>query len=253
MIVEIPGAGFSIMSDSTMDQYRADTFHTKEPETLAWLDHISPGEILHDVGANIGIYSLYAARRGIHVYAYEPVPLNYYKLCCNVRLNKFENLVPVCAAISDELISIRPLFIPRVESGASGAQLQAPIDEYGKVFVPEEIAHVWTLTLWEACVVLGLVRVPSMPPTMHVKIDIDGNEYSVCDGMGRLLRAGWIASVLLELNPYNWSRQDALAFFAHHGFTTENHFNNHIRHSRHRRKGTSSEDVENIIFTRLHV
>ena len=41
-------------------QFRIDTFSTKEPETLDWIDSFSEDSILWDIGANIGLYSVYA-------------------------------------------------------------------------------------------------------------------------------------------------------------------------------------------------
>ena len=44
-------------------RYRAESFSSKEPETATWLESISEGAILWDVGANIGPYSIYAAKK----------------------------------------------------------------------------------------------------------------------------------------------------------------------------------------------
>src|SRR5690348_10867014 len=51
-------------------KYRADTFSSKEPETLAWIDSLPTGSTLWDVGANVGLYSCYAAKaRNCRVFA----------------------------------------------------------------------------------------------------------------------------------------------------------------------------------------
>ena len=53
--------------------YRADTFSTKEPETLSWIDNFNSKSNFWDIGANIGIYSCYAAKKkNCNVYAFEP-------------------------------------------------------------------------------------------------------------------------------------------------------------------------------------
>ena len=43
---------------------RARTLLTKEPETILWIDDFNKDDVFWDVGANIGPYSLYAAKRG---------------------------------------------------------------------------------------------------------------------------------------------------------------------------------------------
>ena len=50
---------------------------TKEPETLDWIDTMAEGSALVDVGANVGLYSVYAAKaRKCQVYAFEPSVFN---------------------------------------------------------------------------------------------------------------------------------------------------------------------------------
>ena len=48
-------------------RYRINTFSDKEPETLSWIDSLTDNDILWDIGANIGLYSCYAAAKGIKV------------------------------------------------------------------------------------------------------------------------------------------------------------------------------------------
>src|SRR5262245_27229219 len=53
-----------------LNAFRVATFATKEPETLEWIDGMERGAVLWDVGANVGLYSCYAARaRGLRVFA----------------------------------------------------------------------------------------------------------------------------------------------------------------------------------------
>jgi hypothetical protein len=57
------------------EHYRADTYATKEPETIEWLrENLRDGDSFYDVGANIGLYSLYAAKLQprCRVFAFEP-------------------------------------------------------------------------------------------------------------------------------------------------------------------------------------
>ena len=56
---------FAIDLSAEIPRFRAETFWSKEPETLEWinrnLDNKSNVDLFIDVGANIGIYSLYAS------------------------------------------------------------------------------------------------------------------------------------------------------------------------------------------------
>jgi FkbM family methyltransferase len=53
---------------------------------------ILPGDIVFDVGANIGVFTLYAAKQGAHVYAYEPIPPTFGLLQHNIHLHGFDNI-----------------------------------------------------------------------------------------------------------------------------------------------------------------
>ena len=52
---------------------------------------ISPGDIVFDVGANIGVFTLCAAKQGAHIYAYEPIPPTFEVLQNNIHLHGFES------------------------------------------------------------------------------------------------------------------------------------------------------------------
>jgi len=54
---------------------------------------ISPGDIVLDVGANIGVFALCAAKQGAHVYAYEPIPATFELLQQNIHLHGLDNIV----------------------------------------------------------------------------------------------------------------------------------------------------------------
>jgi len=59
--------------------------------------------VLWDVGANVGIYTLYAAQREVTVCAFEPLAANYYVLNRNIQLNGLSGRIcAYCLAFSGE-------------------------------------------------------------------------------------------------------------------------------------------------------
>ena len=82
---------------------RAKTLLTKEPETINWLNHMPEGSVLWDIGANIGTYSIYAAKNNIRVIAVEPSFMNIEILNRNVISNRVQDLVTIvtCAVGSN--------------------------------------------------------------------------------------------------------------------------------------------------------
>ena len=74
-----------------LNQYRVDTFSIKEPETLNWIDSLPEESELWDVGANIGLYSIYAAKKKkCNVFSFEPSVFNLELLAKNIFVMVFK-------------------------------------------------------------------------------------------------------------------------------------------------------------------
>ena len=71
-----------------MTAWRVRSMYEKEPDTIRWLESIPEGAVLVDVGANVGMYSVFAAVvRKAKVYAFEPESQNYALLNANIAAN----------------------------------------------------------------------------------------------------------------------------------------------------------------------
>ena len=94
---------FSVPNE--LNHFRVTTFATKEPETLEWIDGLPEGCVLWDIGANVGLYTVYAAlRRKCHVVAFEPSVFNLELLARNLYLNKIHDKVTLLPlALSDRM------------------------------------------------------------------------------------------------------------------------------------------------------
>jgi len=71
-----------------------------EPSTSGWFT-VESGEVVVDVGAHIGRYTLVAAKRAAKVLSIEPDPDNFALLTANVRLNGFSNVVALEVAVGN--------------------------------------------------------------------------------------------------------------------------------------------------------
>lgn len=67
------------------------------------LNRVSSSDIVVDGGANIGVFSILAARKAKLVYAVEPNPDNFATLCSNLVANNCSNVIPVRAALSESV------------------------------------------------------------------------------------------------------------------------------------------------------
>ena len=55
-------SNFTFVTPNQLNRFRIDTFSTKEPETLEWIDTFPCGLVLWDIGANVGLNSCYATK-----------------------------------------------------------------------------------------------------------------------------------------------------------------------------------------------
>src|SRR6516225_6093965 len=83
--VEVPQGNLSFVTPTPLLQARAGSVLSKEPDTIRWIDSFEPNDVFWDIGANVGVFSLYAARRKVRVLAFEPSAGNYMILCRNVE------------------------------------------------------------------------------------------------------------------------------------------------------------------------
>lgn len=226
---------FGMIVQTKIEAYRYETFWVKEPETLAWINSFSDGDVLYDVGANIGLYSLYCA--AVHpsciACAFEPHEKNFNRLLDNVMLNNYGDRVKCHRFIIAEDSGKRDFIESSPKIGSSGGQMVDPGEE----------CHTSCRSI-DSLVYFTF----NFPSPTHVKIDIDGQELKVIQGMKQVLKEKTLKSVLVEVDVIN-NYNDIRAIFNNNGFTMDNKFNVLPNHSRQWRKKVSP-NVENVIFTR---
>ena len=83
-----------------LTKWRVKTLYEKEPETLDWIDNFEQNKqiIFWDIGANIGLYSIYASVKfkNINVISFEPSSSNLRILSRNISINNLENKIKIC-------------------------------------------------------------------------------------------------------------------------------------------------------------
>jgi len=162
-------------------EFRVRTLFTKEPETIRWIETFKPGEVFWDIGANIGCYSLYAAKRNVIVQAFEPSPVNYWLLAKNVAVNKFEKITTYPFALSDRTGIF--FWEPNVTAGSADNQL---LNEC-------KAACVQSYNIDE------LVKYSGVEFPNHIKLDVDGIEKLILEGGRNTLMDSRVRSLMCEV------------------------------------------------------
>ena len=200
--------------------WRAKSFNEKEPDTLDWIDTwFQPGETIYDVGANIGQYSLYAARKlngRARVLAFEPEALNQAKLNRNILLNDLGEVVTAYPIAVSDRTAIEHFYSKTFAPGAALHALGEPVTQGAVAFAPQNRQGTMAVSLDD------LTGRFCLPFPNHVKIDVDGIEDKIVAGAPRTLEDARLKTVLIEVYMFkNMARKIETAFFKR-GFTLAN-------------------------------
>jgi FkbM family methyltransferase len=170
--------------------WRVKTMFTKEPDTIEWLSQMKPGETLVDVGANIGIYTIFAAVRGVKVFAFEPEAMNYAILNQNLYVNGVDALAYCCALTNYAKGALRmsELNLSMMMPGGSCHSFGQEVDHR---LEPRKAPFK------QGCIGLELDTCVD-DRIDYVKIDVDGFEHDVVAGGPGVIKHS--KSVLIEIN-----------------------------------------------------
>jgi FkbM family methyltransferase len=144
----------------------------------AMVRHLARGAVFYDIGANLGFFSLLAAHlsglREGRVVAFEAAPDNAEAIRVNAELNGVPNVQVRCVAVS---------------ASSGHAELQVVDDqswsklaEYGEHPFTVEVIEVETVAIDD------LVCGGELPPPDVVKIDVEGAEIAVLEGMRETIK-----------------------------------------------------------------
>jgi FkbM family methyltransferase len=186
-------------------QYPRD-FETREPETLAWIDSFETPCRFWDIGANIGVFSLYAGLRpGVEIRAFEPAAASYGALCRNIEANQLADRVQAyCVALSDRT-ELGRLNLSGTNAGSVFNAFDSTTDCFGRQL---EIVFRQGMLGFSIDDFRRLFR---LPPPNYLKIDVDSIEERILAGAAETLRAPELRSVLIECERAKSARNDRLA------------------------------------------
>jgi len=182
LAVPMDFGGLKITAHSSEEYYIRSRSASKEPDTVQWLLDLPREAVFVDVGANIGAYSLMAARLNpkAHILAIEPSAPTYASLCRNIWINRLhDNITPVCAALCGAN--------GYEEFSYSSWQPGAALHRFGNEGKHRQLSFKLD----------DLIQFLGFPRPTHLKIDVDGAEQNVLAGATDTLRS--IQSLMIEL------------------------------------------------------
>jgi len=169
-----PGTGLYFDSGSGNPAYR--TGANELPVQALLAKYLRPGDVLFDIGANVGFFTVIGARlvgpTGA-VYAFEPVDEMAAFVQRNAARNGYANVTVIPKAVSDRS-GQDTLFLAHYAGGAALSVAAPPPDLKGTILVD-------VVSMDDLCAT-GELKPPSV-----VKIDVEGAELHVLIGMQRTL------------------------------------------------------------------
>ena len=178
---------------------------------LDWIDsNLQPNDIFFDVGANIGIYSLYGASKKIintKFYCFEPEYSNLNELKFNIIQNNFtDKIFPFSIAFGKK----KGLSYFNIYDSTPGAALHTISLENSnkKNIVINEGVAIYSVD--------NFCEELNVQPNL-IKIDIDGNEYDLLLGAAKTLNNKNLRSIIIELDDKNTS-QKCINYLKENGF-----------------------------------
>ncbi len=188
------GLVLNLETKNSHEIHRAQTFYSKEPEMIDWLNNlalVNKGDdfVLYDIGANIGIYSLYAAliHNSAIIYAFEPESTNFASLCTNIVSNKITNIIPFQLAFT-ETDKFDLLNVGIVSSGAGAASIEG--EYYG---MPNKLLQGVYCTSLNNIYENDFFRKPNF-----TKIDVDGHESTILNNASKILTDKNLKGLMIE-------------------------------------------------------
>jgi FkbM family methyltransferase len=175
---------------------RADTFSSKEPEILSWIDRYGSDDPFWDIGSNIGLYSIYyGLTKSGRVLSFEPSVFNLKQLAKNISLNGLS-----------EKIDLNPIPLSK-STGYSGFSVSSLVEgnaqnAFGVNYgfdgnnLHQEVNYSVLGMSGDEIIKNGYVdKIPKM-----IKLDVDGIEHLILEGMKKILLSKNCYSVFVEVN-----------------------------------------------------
>lgn len=196
-------------------KWRIDTFFNKEPDTLKWINKFinKKNIVFWDIGANIGLYSIYASikNKKIKIISFEPSTSNLRVLSRNIFINNLHEKVFICQiALSDK---INKFFFFNENKFIEGYALHTLSNNTNyKKIKSENRYKIYSTTAFD------LIKKHNFKCPNYIKIDVDGNEYEIIKGFENELRNKNIREILIEIDIKGKNYKKILKLLNQNGF-----------------------------------
>ncbi len=196
--IKILNKNLVFFTPNSLTKWLVNTMLTKETETINWINSFKKKKIIFwDIGANLGLYSIYAAikHKNILIYSFEPSVNNLRILSRNIFINNLKkkiiiNQIPLTNKKDKYLTMSQRSFIEGDALNTFGEKFNFE----GKKMKSTHNYQIYGTTID------SLVNKKSTQLPNYIKIDVDGIEHLILSGGKKLLKNKNILSIIIEIN-----------------------------------------------------
>ena len=164
-----------------------------EPDTVQWVEAFTDGDVYWDIGANIGVFALYAGLKpGVRVLAFEPAASSFAVLNRNIELNSIDRITAYCLAFAQET-KLDSLNMSSISPGGSMHAFGTDRDQFDRII---------DVRFRQGAIGFSIddfVTMFSPPRPTHVKMDVDGIEADILRGGRDTLSSPSVRSMIVEI------------------------------------------------------
>jgi len=234
--------GFKFFIPNPTIRWRVNTLYQKEPETIEWIKNFQNNSIFWDIGANIGLFSLYCAKThpNISVISFEPSTSNLRVLSRNIYLNNFQDKIKIFQLpLSNKSFEFSSMNEGVFTEGGASNSFGVNYDYSGnEIQTKNEYQLIGTSI--DFIINNKFLKIPN-----YIKIDVDGIEHLILTGAIETLKSNQIREILIEINE-NFGDQysNCLKILSDSGFKLREKFKQIAP------KNSKDSDMYNYIFTK---
>jgi len=197
--IQILNQKINFFVPNQLTEWRVDTFHNKEPETLEWIDTFdkSGDFIFWDIGANIGLYSIYNSlkHKKSQTISFEPSTSNLRVLSRNISINNlFDRIKIFTAPLTKGENKFLIMKEGEFQEGGALNSFGENFDFEGKKFSSKMNYQIYGTNI-NYLIDNKILDIPD-----YIKIDVDGIEHLILEGGNKYLSNKKIKSLSIEIN-----------------------------------------------------
>ena len=162
---------------------------------LEWIEEYGGG-VFFDIGANIGIYSLfYTQVKQGNVYSFEPSVFNLRQLAKNISINELSERITIVSNPLSDSTGIAKFINGSADEGGALSAFGVEYGHDGEPIVSDINYSVLGFSLDDMFEKSVLTEKPSL-----IKIDVDGIEHLILKGAAKTLKSKKLKSLFIEVN-----------------------------------------------------